>query len=209
MSFNSIIVNTGYFVLIINTVLFSINYLKKEKAVNYFIMYLLLCFFVQIYSGYLNSLNEHNLFLTHYFFIGQFIFLSLFFSTIINFKKAKNIIKFSIVIIPIIFAIYFYYYPETYKIWNIPEIIVTSIPLLFYSYLFIRKNMNYNKSERFIYFNAGFFVYTLCSTLIFILGNIGTKEIKSYAWLLNATLYLLFQSMIFIEWYKNFKKPIN
>ncbi|WP_435683861.1 hypothetical protein [Polaribacter sp.] len=49
----------------------------------------------------------------------------------------------------------------------------------------------------------------MCSTLIFTLGNIGSRELKFYVWQFNSILYLIFQIMIFVEWYKNFRKPIR
>jgi hypothetical protein len=99
--------------------------------------------------------------------------------------------------------------PEAYEEWNIIEIATTSIPLLMYSFYFFIKKIDDNTYKKYIYFNSGFFVYTLCSTLIFILGNIGSRELKLFVWNINTFLYLMFQIMIFVEWYKNFRKPIH
>lgn len=210
MTFNEVITNLGYFFLAINTIVFTISYYNnKEKALKYFNLYLVLCLIVQFYSSYLSSLNIHNLFLTHFFFIGQLIFLGLFFTIINDFKKNKNLNKFLIFSIAGSFIIYLSISPKAFVKWNTLEVIVTSLPLLIYSFYFFIKKIDANKSKKYIYFNSGFFVYTLCSTLIFTLGNIGAKEIKLYVWSFNSLLYLLFQITIFIEWYKNFRKPIN
>jgi hypothetical protein len=209
MGFDDLILNTGYFFLITSTLVFIINYNKKHKALKYFIMYLMLCLFIQIYSNFLSSMRANNLFLSHFFFIGQFIFLSLFFSTLHNFKKIKNLIRLLTIVIATPFIVYLYNFPEALKEWNVLEIGSTSIPLLTYSFFFFVKKMEDNKDLKYIYFNSGFFVYTLCSTLIFTLGNIGSKELKLYVWQFNAFLYLIFQIMIFVEWYKNFRKPIG
>ena len=206
MSLDDFIVNAGYFFLIINTLAFIISYNKKHKALKYFIMYLMLCVFVQIYSSFLSSLRINNLFLSHYFFIGQFIFLSFFFSTLYNFKKLIRLLTF---LIAFSFITYLYNFPETLKKWNVLEIAITSIPLLVYSFFFFVKKIDNNIDKKYIYFNSGFFVYTLCSTLICTLGNIGSRELKFYVWQFNAFLYLIFQIMVFVEWYKNFRKPIK
>jgi cell division protein FtsW (lipid II flippase) len=213
MTFDDFIINTGYFFLILNTLVFTLSYTKKDKALKYFIMYLVLCSFVQLISSNYSSKGEDNLFLSHYFFIGQFIFLSLFFSTLYSIKKLKKIIRFLIFPIALYFVIYLKVNPDEYKKWNVLEIAITSIPLLTYSFYFFIKKIDDNKSKKYIYFNSGFFVYTLCSTLIFTLGNIGigtpeTKDLKLIVWDINAFLYLIFQIFIFVEWYKNFRKPI-
>ena len=206
MTFSEFIVNAGYFFLIINTLVFIISYHKKDKALKYFIMYLILCFFIQIYSSFLSSIRMNNLFLSHYFFIGQFIFLSLFFSTLQSFKKIKKLSRFLTFLIATTAITYLYKNPENIKHWNVLEIAATSLPLLIYSFLFFLKNIDGNKNIKYIYFNSGFFLYTLCSTLIFTLGNIGSRQLKLYVWQFNAFLYLIFQIMIFVEWYKNFRK---
>jgi hypothetical protein len=208
MNLDDFIVNTGYFFLILNTFVFILSYTKKDKALKYFILYLVLCLVVQLYSSHLHDLRINNLFLSHYFFTGQFIFLSLFFSTLLSFKKFKILNWILTLVIALYFIIYLYNSPEAFKKWNQLEIATTSIPLLVYSVYFFVKKIDDNKDQKYIYFNSGFFVYTLCSTLIFILGNIGSREIKHFVWDINAFLYSIFQVMILIEWYKNFRKPL-
>ena len=108
MTFDDFIINLGYLFLIINTIVFIINYNKKDKALNYFIMYLILCLVVQLYSSHLHNKGENNLYLSHYFFTGQFIFLNLFFLQILHFKKIKKLILFITITIPLSFIIYFF-----------------------------------------------------------------------------------------------------
>ncbi len=172
-------------------------------------MYLTLCLVVQLYSRHLHDQGENNLYLSHYFFTGQFIFLNLFFLQILHLKKIKKLILFITITIPLSFIIYFFSNEEAYREWSELEIALTSIPLLIYSFYFFIKKIDNNKDKKYIYFNSGFFVYTLCSTLIFILGNIGSRELKLFVWDINQFLYLTFQILIFIEWYKNFRKPFN
>ena len=208
MEFDKLLTNTGYLFLILNTLLFIVSYHKKDKALKYFILYLILCLIVQIYSHYLSNLKEHNLFLSHYFFIGQFIFLSFFFSTLFRFLKFKNLHLILTFTVAITFAIYLFYSPLAYEKWNVLEIGITSIPLIVYSFFFFLKKIDDNSDKKYIYFISGFFLYTLCSTLIFTTGNIGTKSVKLIVWQINNSLYLIFQLLIFVEWYKNFRKPL-
>jgi len=206
--FRDVIINAGYFILIINTLVFIKSYNNKNKELKYFVMYLLLCFLVQFIAAILSELRNHNLFLSHYFFIGQFIFLSPFYSKLYGFKQFKYLHTFITFAIAFSFGLYLFNFPEAFQKWSVLEITITSIPLLGYSIFYFVKKIEDNRDKKYIYFNSGFFLYTLCSTLIFITGNIRSKELKLYVWLLNSILYLLFQTLIFIEWYKNFRKPL-
>ena len=206
MTFDDFIVNTGYLFLFINTLLFIISYNKKENATKYFILYLGLCSLIQLYSNHLNSSGIHNLFLSHYFFTGQFLLLSLFYSELSEYKKINKPIRYFSLVLTLSIILYFVLNPNSYVRWNEIEIGITSLPLLIYSFLFFIKKIDDSKDKKYIYFNSGFFVYTLCSTLIFILGNIGGRELKLYVWNMNQILYLFFQILIFVEWYINFRK---
>ncbi len=205
MNYNDFITNTCYLLLIINTLVFTISYNSKNKASKYFIMYLILCLFVQLFSSILSDLRQNNLYLFHYFITGQFIFLSLLFSKLQEFKKIKKLIRSLAFVIALSIILYFYKTPDALNKWNVLEISLTSIPLLIYSFLFFVKKISNDKDKKYIYFNSGFFVYTLCSTLIFSVGNIGTRTLKLYVWDINNILYIIFQILIFVEWYKNFK----
>ena len=208
MNIDDYIVNAGYFILTLNTLVFVISYNEKNKALKYFIMYLMLCFLIQFYSNILHDLGQNNLFLSHYFFIGQFLFLSFFFSKLLNFKKFKILNRCFTFLIVFSFIFHLNKQPKAFERWSVFEIAITSIPLIIYSFFFFLKNLNHSTNKKYIYFNSGFFIYTLCSTLIFILGNIGSREMKLFVWDVNAFLYVFFQVLIFVEWYRNFRKPL-
>ena len=145
-----------------------------------------------------------NLFFSHYYFVGQFIFLSLFYRNLEEKKLNKTITKYILIISLICIAIYYFKYPEDYFEYNIFEVFLTSIFLIIYSFLFFLKKID-SHDKRFIYINSGFFLYITCSTLIFAAGNI-ESSIKNILWYSNVSLYLIYQLLIFIEWYKHFRK---
>ena len=169
-------------------------------------MYLVLCSVVQLISSKLHDKGINNLYLSHYFFTGQFLLLSFFYSELSEYKKIKKPIRYFSTIVTLFIVLYFVLNPNSYVKWNEIEIGLTSLPLLVYSFLFFIKKIDDNKDKKYIYFNSGFFIYTLCSTLIFILGNIGSRTLKLFVWDVNQVLYLAFQILIFVEWYINFRK---
>ena len=206
MLYNDILVYLGYFLLILNFCLYTGSFSYKSKASLYFWFYLLFTLVVQIYSEFLASRGFDNLFLSHYYFIIQFICLSLFYREILPSIFTKPIKATLIVILVILTAQYLIDY-SLYRVFNLMEVVITSLPIIIYSFVFFSYNIN-NKT-RFIYINIGVFVYLLCSTLLFTSGNLMVKLdplINQIVWMVNAGLYILFQVLIFIEWRKNYYK---
>ena len=208
MKIHEIIANLGNLFLLVNTILFFKSYRKNSIAFRIFFYYLLLCLIVQGTYSILYNLKIDNLFLSHYYFVGQFILLSAFFLKLNSKKIHKKIISYVLITTLSLLAIYYIKYPEKYFKFNLLEIIITSIPLLIYSFVFFIQVFE-SKKKKFIYINSGIFTYIICSTLLFSAGNI-KSSIKNIIWYFNMSLYIVYQVLIFIEWYKHFrKKPLK
>jgi hypothetical protein len=200
----NLISNTSDVVLIISTFLFLKDHKKNSIAFKLFSYYLLFILIIQIITGYMRYKNINNLYVSHYYFIGQFIFISLFFLHLEKQKKLKKLIKITSLLVLVSLGFYYLNNPKAYYKFNIYEIIVTSIPLVIYSFYFFIKKIE-NEDNKFIYLNSGLFVYLSCSTLIFTAGNVENTSFKNIIWYSNVTLYLLYQILILVEWYKNFR----
>ena len=205
MSLIDLFIYFGFLTLGINTIIFFKSYRNNSVAFKLFFIYLCLTLLIQLSSTYVKEIiEEHNLFLSHYYFIAQFILLSLFFKQLLTKELQKKIITFGLFIVLISLGIYYIIYPSNYYKFNIFEIIITSVPLLVYSFFFFIQKIE-DADKKYIYIVSGFFLYLLCSTLLFTTGNI-KAEIKKIIWHTNAILYMVYQVLIFIEWYKNFRK---
>ncbi len=207
MKLIEVIIYFGYIVLALNTIIFLKNYRNSSVAFKLFSFYLLIILLIQLLATYIkNSPIKNNLFLSHYYFIGQFILLSLFFKHILKKKTQKKIIKPVLVIVLVVLGIYYSIYPSNYYKFNIFEIITTSVPLIIYCFFFFMQKIE-DSDKKFIYITSGFFLYILCSTLLFTTGNINLyASVKKIIWHINAMLYLIYQVLVFIEWYKHFRK---
>jgi len=208
MSVLKIVVNIGYFLLAINILIYFKRFLTKKKVFKIFSFYLLTMCIVQLTAHAYNVLNKNNLFLSHYYFIGQFLFLSFFYSKLIN---QITLIKVLTSIVFLCLIVQYSIYPEKYFTFNLFEIILCSITLIIYSFLFFIKNID-GKKTHFLYINSGVFIYILSSTLIFSSGNLMSrfsKSVNTFIWTINGLLYIFYQILIFVEWYKNFRKPIS
>lgn len=212
MTFKYVLIYLGYFILALNTILYFKSYRQKSIAFKIICYYLLFCLILQMRVSYLSRQQISNLFLSHYYFVGQFLFLSFFYKSILKSKIKKRLINLFLFIIPFLIIIIYYINPLDYFKFNLTEVIITSLPLVFYSILFFSENLNATK--KFIYLNSGVFIYLISSTFLFSVGNLingSTSEhsFKNYIWLLNAFIYLVYQILIFTEWYKNFRKSLN
>jgi hypothetical protein len=205
MSIQKAIVYLGYIILAINVIVYLKNYLRNTKAVTIFTWYLVGSLILQLYSSYLSSQKIYNLFISHYFFIGKFILLSLFFKEVLKNLLLKKIIIICLILVLIVLGVYYYINPSVYYTFNKLEVVLTSLPLITYCFFFFKQNIEEESNSRFIYITTGMFLYFLCSLLIFFVGNV-KASIKMIVWNTNAVLYIIYQILIFIDWYKNLRK---
>ncbi|WP_443633718.1 hypothetical protein ABXT64_02015 [Candidatus Marifrigoribacter sp. Uisw_064] len=83
---------------------------------------------------------------------------------------------------------------------------ITQTFIVIYSLLYFYKSLS-GKNE-FILVNIGLFFYLLSSTLIFASGNLVfdlsiREQVSRLLNIINAVLYLVFQLLIFVEWWRN------
>ncbi|AEH01118.1 hypothetical protein [Lacinutrix sp. 5H-3-7-4] len=202
--FDEVFENLGLILLFINVILYSYSSFKKnkEKALVPFSIYLVLTFLVLSLSiviiKYFNKTN--NLFLSHFYFIFQFVFLSLFYK--VHFTKTqKKWVNFLFGIVAVILAIQYYQDTSLFTKFNLLEILITSLPLVIYSITHLYNSLG--KPGKYMYINSAILIYLSVSTLIFILGNVINSIDKSLAnnvWFLNKVFYVGYLLLILFEW---------
>lgn len=202
----------GNFILVINTFLFFKSYRKNSVAFKIICFYLLSCVIIQSITEYLFSIRENNLYLSHFYFFGQFLFLSFFYRSILKSQIKKKVINVFLIIIPFLIVLLHAIHPEGFSKFNLIEVIITSLPIIFYAILYFSETLN--SSKTFVYLNSGVFMYLISSTFLFSVGNFinsspSEDHVKKYVWLLNVSLYLVYQLLIFLEWYNNFRKSTS
>ena len=153
------------------------------------------------------KINQDNLFLSHYYFIGQFLILSLFYHSI---SKSIFFKKTILVVIIYVLVMLFSVFGDTFNQnqFNILEVLFTSVPIIIFAIFFFIENMD--KKRKYILINSGLFMYLISSTFLYSLGNLinsSNSLFKKTIWELNGFIYIILQILIFIEWYKNFRKP--
>ena len=201
------LVYIGELVLLLNLILFLIVFPKQGKAFRIFTGYLALIFTIEVVSGTLKKLGIHNLFLSHFYFIGQFIILSFFYHTILKNARQQKIVKIGVAVGLLAIAIQYAFDPSLFFKFNLFEIFVTALLLIIFA-TFNFYNM-LNEKKEFYYINMGLLFYLFGSTVLFFVGNLTANlsvKWSYFTWSLNAFLVIVNQLFILLEWYKSFSK---
>lgn len=204
MLFPFLVSLVGLFFLLINSICFYVK--RKNKDTLYLIIMVYLgCLFVQELCCNIIGFYHpgSNFFLSHYYFIFQFIALSIFFHRLLSNIALKRMILFFLVTVLVLLSIQYYRTPELYWEFNLFEIGVTSGLLILYAFIFLIQNFKTDMSDYF-YFCNGLILYLICSLSIFLSGNtdsvIFTEPFVLDFWFFNSLFYIIYQFLIFKEW---------
>ena len=184
------------------------SFVRNNKAFKIFTCYLLIIGVIQLLSKLIIKVFnfESNLFLSHYYFILQFILLSIFYHQLLK----KRWIYYILGVVLILLGAQYVGEPELYFRYNSIGMFGTQVILVMYALIYMYQGLS--GSKQFTIVNVGIFFYLLSSSLIFASGNLvfDINVPESFSDLLvdiNKVLYLLFQILIITEWYRNYRKP--
>ncbi len=197
-----IIIYIGYFLLGINFILFAIKLNKKMPRSFYiFTFYLLVMIVIQFFTSYLKSIHKNNLYLSHFYFILQFILLSFFYLEIIKNPFQRKVIKIAVPFCLTLLGLQYYLNEELLHKFNLFEIFVTSFLIIIFSMFHFYNILN--EKKKYYYLNTGILLYLFGSTVLFISGNLITRldlAPSKIIWILNSVLYIVYQVFILLEW---------
>ena len=200
----------GKGILLINIILFSVQHLSKKGVHSLFLVYLIFIFIIEVVSNVFYIKKINNLFLSHYYFIGQFLLLGIFFHQILIEKYQKKIAFLLLVTVSLVLIVQYSLDPKKYYTFNLFEIFITSYSIIILA-LFHLYNLLANKKE-YYYITLGLLLYLISSTTIFLSGNLYTimnKQMHKEIWIFNVLMFILYQIFILIEWLVNYRKTIN
>ncbi|WP_341694674.1 hypothetical protein [Flavobacterium calami] len=201
------LIYSGYFILFVNLVLYTISFFRSEKANVFFVGYLVFAFFVQFGMEVLYHLKKNNLLLVNFFFIGQMILLGLFYRSLFKNNTQKKIVTISILITLMIFVLQFYFDPSQLTKFNLFEITITSLLIVGFALMHFYNMLTEQKEYYFV--TIGIIIYMLGATVLFLIGNLSqnlSNEIKYLSWTLNAFLVVVYYLIILLEWKMSLKK---
>ena len=202
-----IFANIGNLILICNLILFIRDFRFQNKGFKIFTFYLGIIFSIQLGSKILVNLHYQNLYLSHFYFIGQFIMLSFFYKNLFKEALQKRMVNIGFVFCLLVLGIQYGLAPSLLFKFNLFEIFITSFLLIIYA-AFHFYNMLNSKKE-FYYINMGVLLYLFGSIVLFLAGNLMatlSPKINKIPWILNAILFIVYQIFIFVEWRKSCHK---
>lgn len=142
-----------------------------------------------------------NLFLSHFYFIFQFILLSLFYYHLLKENFQKKIIVVSLIMcLSLLFIQYALDWNLFYK-FNLLEIFITSLPLITYATFHLYNLLN--EKKEFYFITIGLLIYLFGSTVVFLTANllISLHSMSAFDVInqLNVYLYIVYQLFILYE----------
>ncbi len=200
----------GYLLSFVNLILFMKGFSSQHKAFKIFTWYLGIIFCIQMIASVYVFFSVNNLFLSHFYFIGQLVLLSCFYNLLLKTKGQKFFLKIAFVLGILVLNIHYYLDPSQFFKFNLLEIAVTSLLVVVFAMIHLYNMLAAEKE--FYYVTVGIIIYLLGSTVLFFVGNliIGiSTEFKFLTWTLNAILVLFYQFFILIEWKTSFYKKRN
>jgi len=196
--------------VVINATIFILSLAGNGKAFKLFTWYLILMSLVQVTSSILAEATDNNLFMSNVYLLIQFIVLTLFYKELLH----KKILIYIGALVVLFLGYQYISDPGLFLKYNPIDIALTQGLIAIYALLYFYISLN-RKKAKFLIINVGVFVYLVGSTLIFASGNLVfnmeliSKDNLILLLILNCIFYIVYQLMVFIDWYKNFRIPLK
>lgn len=197
----------GTVILLLNFILYLSKYSKQEKAFKIFTVYLLAMLISQIAANIFQWLSKNNLFISHFYFIVQFLLLSYFYWEILTSKLQKRVVMIVVPIGLMLLGVQYFLEPELFFKFNLLEIFITSFSIIVFAMFHFYNILNEQKN--YFYINVGIFTYLFASTILFISGNLLNSLNNNFGhaiWIVNSVIYVISQLYILKEFKHLFGK---
>lgn len=204
------IINFGYLILFINCIVYSKDYVCADRSFKIFAVYLLGTAVIQFISKILVEVDINNLFLSHFYFIGQFVALNLFFKSLLQLKAQQKIANYLLYFGLAVLAIQYVLQPEAWFKFNLFEIFITAFLSIVLAAMHLFNMLT--SVKKFYYCTIGILFYLFSSTVLFIVGNLTvflSREYQLLPWTLNASMVVIYQLFILFEWKVSFYNQKN
>ncbi len=185
----------------INCILFLKGFSKSEKPFKIFAIYCWAMFAVQLASILVVKIYRNNLFISHFYFVLQFLILSFFYYFLMKEKIQKKTIMLLNIACSLLLVMQYSIDPKLFYTFNLFEIFITSLPLIIYSTFHLYNLLN--EKKEFYYINIGLLIYLFGSTIVFLTSNLllslKTYDSFDFIYSLNVYLYVIYQLFILFD----------
>lgn len=180
------------------------GFAKGSKSYKVFTAYLVFIAIIQIALFAYSLNNTENLFLFTYYFVGQYLFMSVFYYYLL---QKRWVVLTSVIGLLGIFIQYIYD-PQSFEQYNAFGVSITQSIIVVFALAYYFQSLT--GKSKFLYVNSGVLFYFLASILFFASGNLMieldfSKQTEQYLSLINDITYFVFLILIFIEWFRNYR----
>ncbi len=168
------------------------------KPFKIFAFYCLSMCVVQFSSLILVKMHTRNIFLSHFYFILQFILLSLFYYHLLKENFQKKIIVINLALcLSLLFIQYGLDWSHFHQ-FNLFEIFITSLPLIIYATFHLYNLLN--EKKEFYFITIGLLIYLFGSTVVFLSTNLllSLNSVLPATIIMNLNIYLYIVYQLFI-----------
>lgn len=200
----------GYFILVVNFVLYTFSFFLREKANVFFVIYLGFSLLMQFSMEFLYHLKKNNLLVMNFFFIGQLIFLGLFYRSLYKLGVQKKIVLIAITLALLFLIVQNAIDPDLLFKFNLPQITITSLLIVVFALIHFYNILT--EKKQYYYITVGVIIYMFGATVLLLLGNLTqglSDDFKYISWRINALLVIIYYFFILYEWIKSFSKKNN
>jgi len=206
------LIYSGYLILLLNLILYTYSFFRKEKANVFFVLYLAFITILQFCMELMYHLRMNNLFFVNIFFVGQMVLLGLFYHSILKLKTQRLFVKLGLGLALLVLAVQFMMDYSQFLKFNLLEIVITSLLVVFFALMYLYNMLT--DTRQYYYITIGLIIYLLVSTVLFLVGNLTvglSDDLKYLTWRLNAFFVLTSYLFVLYEWKVSFNpaKKIN
>ncbi|MCC9061411.1 hypothetical protein [Flavobacterium piscisymbiosum] len=149
----------------------------------------------------------NNLLLMNLFFVGQMIFLGLFYRSLYKQEVQKKFVLMTLAVVLLILMARAVYDLDLQFKFDLFQITITSLLTVVFALIHFYNMITENK--QYYYLTIGVIGYMFGSTVLFLIGNLTiglSADVKYLSWRLNAFLFIVYYFFILFEWIKSFSK---
>jgi hypothetical protein len=197
---------TADFILLINFIILVKYFNTNNKSFKIFTLYCATMILTEFGSLITAKMGINNHWISHFYYILQFLILSWFFYTLLNNKTQKLIILLLAIFVPLtLFIMYLFklYFLDKH---NLFETFITSFTIIIYATFHLYNMLN--KPKEFYYITSGILFYLFGSTIIWLgydlVCRLDDPRFGHTLLFINALMYVIYQIFVFIELQKNY-----
>jgi|GEM_PF-6950136 len=183
---------------------------RKGMSYKLFTFYLVYVLAVETGFHVLRNMYVNNIFLAHYYFIGQAVLLNLFYFRLLESGRLKRMQLITTAVLSMAVIVNIAIRKHNNETFDLLEVVLcnTSVVVCMLLYLYDR----IDKQKIYYLSTASLLAYTIASTIIFVSANLiislRSPAYTRYIWTLNIILFVLLQLVILYDAVKSTRKPI-